>query len=401
MPIPLGELLVQENLISPQQLQEAREYQNQHGGKLRYNLIELGFVEDEEITAFISRRYGVPSIDLSQVDVDPSLIKLLPAEAAQKYQMFPVSREGASLTIAMVDPSNVFAMNDIKVMTGCSIEPVVASETAIMEAIEKYYGSMHSGQIVVDEVEDIDLAELERSDEPPVVKLCNLILTDALRRGAREIHIEPFERELQIRFRIDGVLYVIMNPPLRLRDAMISRFKIMAKLNFSEKKLPQRGEIYIRMNSGGKVRELRLDLSTQATLFGEMLTLRLVDKENLILDITKLGLEQKALERFEHALSRPKGMVLVTGPRRSGRTTTLYAAVSKLNTSEKAIMTVEASVEYDLIGVNQKWWNDRLDFSSALRAVLKQRPDVVMVDRTRWLVAMVKATEAVSPSTNS
>ena len=351
MPIKLGELLVKENLVTPQQLQEALQYQKQNGGKLGYNLVKLGFVKDEEITQLLSRQYGVPSINLARFEIDPSVIKLVPAETAQKYQIIPLSRAGANLTIAMVDPTNVFAMDDIKFMTGYNVEPVVASETAIMESIEKYYGSVHSLQIkeemdklvetdefgddveVLEEGDEIDLAELEKSsEEAPVVKLCNLILTDALRRGASDIHIEPYEREFRVRFRIDGILYVVMNPPMKLRDAMISRIKIMAKLDISEKRLPQDGRIKLRMNNQGKMRELDYRVSTLPTLFGEKIVLRLLDKENLMLDMTKLGFEVGSLKKFEEAIFKPWGMVLVTGPTGSGKTNTLYSAISQLNT---------------------------------------------------------------------
>jgi type IV pilus assembly protein PilB len=403
MPIKLGELLVKENLISPQQLQDALTYQKQHGGKLGFNLVKMGFIKDEEITALLSKQYGVPSINLSRFEIDPSVIKLVPAETAQKYQIIPLSRAGANLTIAMVDPTNVFAMDDIKFMTGYNVEPVVASETAIMEAIEKYYGSMHSLQIkeeldklveaetsddveVLDEAEDIDLDELERSTEDaPVVKLCNLILTDALRRGASDIHIEPYEREFRVRFRIDGVLYVVMNPPMRLREAMTSRLKIMAKLDIAEKRLPQDGRIKIRMNSGGKMRELDFRVSTLPTLFGEKVVLRLLDKENLMLDMTKLGFEVLSLKHFEAAILKPWGMVLVTGPTGSGKTNTLYSAISRLNTPETNIMTAEDPVEFNLVGINQVQMKESigLNFAAALRSFLRQDPNIVLVGEIR------------------
>jgi len=403
MPIKLGELLIKENLITDQQLREALAYQKQHGGKLGYNLVKLGFVKDEEITALLSRQYGVPSINLSRFEIDPSVIKLVPAETAQKYQIIALSRSGANLTIAMVDPTNVFAMDDIKFMTGYNVEPVVASETAIMEAIEKYYGSMHSLQIkeeidklvetddesdleVLEEGEDIDLDELERSsEEAPVVKLCNLILTDALRRGASDIHIEPYEKEFRVRFRIDGVLYVVMNPPMRLRDAMTSRLKIMAKLDISEKRLPQDGRIKIRMNSGGKMRELDFRVSTLPTLFGEKVVMRLLDKENLMLDMTKLGFERESLDRFEEAILKPWGMVLVTGPTGSGKTNTLYSSISRLNTPETNIMTAEDPVEFNLVGINQVQMKESigLNFAAALRSFLRQDPNIVLVGEIR------------------
>ena len=404
MPIKLGELLVKENLITPQQLQEALQYQKQHGGKLGYNLVKLGFVKDEEITQLLSRQYGVPSINLARFEIDPSVIKLVPAETAQKYQIIPLSRAGANLTIAMVDPTNVFAMDDIKFMTGYNVEPVVASETAIMESIEKYYGSVHSLQIkeemdklvetdefgddveVLEEADEIDLNELEKSaDEAPVVKLCNLILTDALRRGASDIHIEPYEREFRVRFRIDGVLYVVMNPPMKLRDAMISRIKIMAKLDISEKRLPQDGRIKIRMNNQGKMRELDYRVSTLPTLFGEKIVLRLLDKENLMLDMTKLGFETESLKKFEEAIFKPWGMVLVTGPTGSGKTNTLYSGISQLNTPETNIMTAEDPVEFNLVGVNQVQMKESigLNFAAALRSFLRQDPNIVLVGEIR------------------
>jgi type IV pilus assembly protein PilB len=402
MPIKLGELLVKENLISPQQLQEALTYQKQHGGKLGYNLVKLGFIKDEEITALLSKQYGVPSINLGRFEIDPSVIKLVPAETAQKYQIIPLSRAGANLTIAMVDPTNVFAMDDIKFMTGYNVEPVVASESAIMDSIEKYYGSMHSLQIkeeldklveaesddveVLEEAEDIDLDALEAStEEAPVIKLCNLILTDALKRGASDIHIEPYEREFRVRFRIDGVLYVVMNPPMRLREAITSRLKIMAKLDIAEKRLPQDGRIKIRMNSGGKTRELDFRVSTLPTLFGEKVVLRLLDKENLMLDMTKLGFESVSLKRFETAILKPWGMVLVTGPTGSGKTNTLYSAISRLNTPETNIMTAEDPVEFNLVGINQVQMKESigLNFAAALRSFLRQDPNIILVGEIR------------------
>ncbi len=404
MPIKLGELLVKENLITPQQLQEALQYQKQHGGKLGFNLVKLGFVKDEEITQLLSRQYGVPSINLARFEIDPSVIKLVPAETAQKYQIIPLSRAGANLTIAMVDPTNVFAMDDIKFMTGYNVEPVVASETAIMESIEKYYGSVHSLQIkeemdklvetddfnedveVLEEGDDIDLVELEKgSEEAPVVKLCNLVLTDALRRGASDIHIEPYEREFRVRFRIDGILYVVMNPPMKLRDAIISRIKIMAKLDISERRLPQDGRIKIRMNNQGKLRELDYRVSTLPTLFGEKVVLRLLDKENLMLDMTKLGFEVSSLKKFEEAIFKPWGMALVTGPTGSGKTNTLYSAISQLNTPETNIMTAEDPVEFNLAGVNQVQMKESigLNFAAALRSFLRQDPNIILVGEIR------------------
>ena len=360
-------------------------------------------MKDEEIAGLLSRQYGVPAINLARFEIDPTVIKLVPAETAQKYQILPLSRAGANLTIATVDPTNVFAMDDIKFMTGYNVEPVVASETAIMDSIDKYYGSAHSLQLkdvmselaetdagedveVLEEASDIDLEELERSsEEAPVVKLCNLILTDALRRGASDIHIEPYEREFRVRFRIDGVLYVVMNPPMKLRDAIISRLKIMSKRDILEKRLPQDGRIKIRMNSNGKMRELDYRVSTLPTLFGEKVVLRLLDKENLMLDMTKLGFEVSSLKHFEEAILKPWGMVLVTGPTGSGKTNTLYSAISRLNTPETNIMTAEDPVEFNLVGINQVQMKDSigLNFAAALRSFLRQDPNIVLVGEIR------------------
>jgi type IV pilus assembly protein PilB len=403
MPIKLGELLVKENVISAQQLQEALNYQKSHGGRLGYNLVKLGFVKDEEITALLSRQYGVPSINLARFEIDPAVIKLVPAETAHKYQIIPLSRAGATLTIAMVDPTNVFAMDDIKFMTGYNVEPVVASETAIMEAIDKYYGKSTTVQLkeimdtalaegesgdveVLEEGEEIDLADLEKSsEEAPVIKLCNLILTDALKKGASDIHIEPYEKEFRVRFRIDGVLYNQMNPPMKLRDAITSRIKIMSKLDISEKRLPQDGRIKIRMDNNGKKRELDFRVSTLPTLFGEKVVLRLLDKENLRLDMTKLGFEPHSLKRFEEAILKPWGMVLVTGPTGSGKTNTLYSAISRLNTPETNIMTAEDPVEFNLMGINQVQMKESigLNFATALRAFLRQDPNIILVGEIR------------------
>jgi type IV pilus assembly protein PilB len=403
MPIKLGELLVKENVISAQQLQEALNYQKNHGGRLGYNLVKLGFVKDEEITALLSRQYGVPSINLARFEIDPAVIKLVPAETAHKYQIIPLSRAGATLTIAMVDPTNVFAMDDIKFMTGYNVEPVVASETAIMEAIDKYYGKSTTVQLkeimdtalaegesgdveVLEEGEEIDLADLEKSsEEAPVIKLCNLILTDALKKGASDIHIEPYEKEFRVRFRIDGVLYNQMNPPMKLRDAITSRIKIMSKLDISEKRLPQDGRIKIRMDNNGKKRELDFRVSTLPTLFGEKVVLRLLDKENLRLDMTKLGFEPHSLKRFEEAILKPWGMVLVTGPTGSGKTNTLYSAISRLNTPETNIMTAEDPVEFNLMGINQVQMKESigLNFATALRAFLRQDPNIILVGEIR------------------
>ncbi len=399
----LGEILVKENLINQDQLKKALDFQKQNGGRLGAVLVKMGIVTDDEVTAVLSRQYGVPSINLKYYEVDPQVTKLIPQETAVRYQIVPLSRVGSTLTIAMTDPTNVFAMDDIKFMTGFNVEPVVASESAIGEAISKFYGEAQSAQdldkvmkdIAADEAVDVelqaeetemDMASLEKAaDEAPVVKLVNLILTDSLKRGSSDIHIEPYEKEYRVRFRIDGVLQNIMTPPTKLKDAMTSRIKIMAKLDISEKRLPQDGRIKIRFQKDGKMKELDFRVSTVPTLHGEKIVMRLLDKENLRLDMTKLGFEQESLTKFERNILRPYGMVLVTGPTGSGKTNTLYSSVSRLNTPETNIMTAEDPVEFQLVGVNQVQMKDQigLNFASALRAFLRQDPNIILVGEIR------------------
>jgi type IV pilus assembly protein PilB len=432
MSAKLGEILVRENLLSAQQLREALDYQRNHGGRLGFNLVKMGLVSDDMITAVLSRQYGVPSVNLELFDIEPSVIRLIPQEVAQKYSVLPLSRVGASLTLAMVDPTNVFAMDDIKFMTGLNIEPVVVSEASVQEAIAKYYGSSreielaamgepeveisglsrngngHSGGIthadlvsldsldfdteaaegleVIEDNEEIDLSTLSRmSEDAPVVRLVNVLMVDALRRGASDIHIEPYEKELRIRFRIDGVLYDVMHPPLKMRDAMISRLKIMSKLDISEKRLPQDGRIKIKVKVDSRSRELDFRVSTLPTLFGEKVVLRLLDKENLMLDMTKLGFEPESLVKFQRNIARPYGMVLVTGPTGSGKTNTLYSALQSLNTPETNIMTAEDPVEFNLAGVNQVQMKEQigLNFAAALRSFLRQDPNIILVGEVR------------------
>src|SRR5438132_7280768 len=351
MPVRIGELLLKEKRITAEQLQQALSAQKAQGGKLGFNLVKLGFVKDEEITALLSKQYGVPSINLTQFEIDPAVIKLIPAETANKYQIVPLSRAGATLTIAMTDPTNVFAMDDIKFMTGYNVEPVVASELGIKAAIDNYYGSASALELkkvmedlqqsesddleVLEEDEELDVAALaEGAEEAPVVKLVNLILTDAIKRGASDIHIEPYEKEFRVRFRIDGILYEIMNPPLKLKDAITSRMKILAKLDISEKRLPQDGRIKLKMKLNEKMKELDFRVSVLPTLFGEKIVMRLLVKDNLRLDMTKLGFEPESLAKFEEAIFKPWGMVLVTGPTGSGKTNTLYSAMPKVNSHE-------------------------------------------------------------------
>lgn len=438
----LGEILVRENLITQQQLRDALDYQRTNGGRLGSTLVKLGIVSDDVVTAVLSRQYGVPSINLELFQIEPEVIKLINEDVALKYSVLPISKVGATLTLAMADPTNVFAMDDIKFMTGFNVEPVIAAESSIMHAIAKYYtgsteidifdaafavdpepvaavngkaptnGNGHAVQAeklnasdldvsldrfefggheseefeVVEENEEIDLAALARaSEDAPVVRLVNVLLVDSLRRGASDIHVEPYEKDFRIRFRIDGVLYDVMHPPLKIRDPLISRLKIMSKLDISEKRLPQDGRIKIKVKVDNRSRELDFRVSTLPTLFGEKVVLRLLDKEKLMLDMTKLGFEEESLEKFKRAISNPYGMVLVTGPTGSGKTNTLYSALQSLNTPETNIMTAEDPVEFNLQGINQVQMKEQigLNFAAALRSFLRQDPNIVLVGEIR------------------
>jgi len=418
MAVRIGELLLKEKRITPEQLQEALNLQKAGGGKLGLNLVKLGFVTDDEITSLLSRQYGVPSINLGDFEIDQSVVKLIPADTAQKYQILPLSRAGATLTIAMTDPTNVFAMDDIKFMTGYNVEPVVASESAVMEAIARYYnlgakalsGNNGNGNgqpsaldfatqalqdlplvdasdvEVLDELEEISVEALARQgEEAPVIRLVNVMLMSAISKGASDIHIEPYEKELRIRYRIDGVLYNIMAPPMKFRDPIASRVKIMAKLDIAEKRLPQDGRIKIRFNDAGRAKEIDFRVSCLPTLFGEKIVLRLLDREKLMLDMTRLGFEPESLLKFEDAISRPWGMVLVTGPTGSGKTNTLYSSISKLNTPQTNIITAEDPVEFNLAGINQVQIRDGigLNFAAALRSFLRQDPNIILVGEIR------------------
>src|SRR6478672_3318447 len=398
MSVRLGELLTKASLITQDQLKEALRVQKETGGKLGETLIKLGFVSEEDITECLSQQFGVPAINLAHFEIDANVIKLIPADVARKYNILPVNKTGATITIAMADPTNVFAMDDIKFMTGYNVEPVVASEIGIKAAIDNYYGSTSSLELkkvmedlqqsesadleVLEEDEELDVEALASgAEEAPVVKLCNLILSDAIKRGASAIHIEPYEKEYRVRFRVDGILYEIMNPPLKLKDAITSRLKILAKLDISEKRLPQDG----RMKLNDKNKELDFRVSVLPTLFGEKIVMRLLDKDNLRLDMTKLGFEPESLARFEEAIFKPWGMVLVTGPTGSGKTNTLYSALAKVNSPEVNIMTAEDPVEFNLPGINQVQMKESigLNFAATLRSFLRQDPNIILVGEIR------------------
>ena len=443
MSAKLGEILVRENLITPHQLKETLEYQRANGGRLGSNLVKLGMISDDVITAVLSRQYGVPSINLDLFHIEPEVIRLISQDVALKYSVLPISKMGPTLTLAMADPTNVFAIDDVKFMTNLSVEPVIASETSIHVAIGKYYGGSTQIDIfdaafaveaekigtrsaknghsknggsngkqerlsdsdldvsletfefdqhdpeefeVVADNEEIDLAALAKaSEDAPVVRLVNVLMVDSLRRGASDIHVEPYEKDFRIRFRIDGVLYDVMHPPMKIRDPLISRLKILSKLDISEKRLPQDGRIKIRVKIDNRSRELDFRVSTLPTLFGEKVVLRLLDKDKLMLDMTRLGFEAESLEKFKRNISNPYGMVLVTGPTGSGKTNTLYSALQALNTSETNIMTAEDPVEFNLRGINQVQMKEQigLNFAAALRSFLRQDPNIILVGEIR------------------
>ncbi len=390
----LGELLVRNKLIDQQQLTKALEEQKASGGRLGASMVKLGFLKEEDLAAFLSRQYGVPSINLSEFEIDESVIKLVPSEVVQKYQLIPINRAGSTLIVAMADPSNIFAIDDIKFMTGYNVEIVVSAENSIKSAIDKYYDQSASfddvmGDLddidleVIDDVDEIDTGELERaSEDAPVVKLVNLILTDAIKKGASDIHVEPYEKSFRVRYRIDGVLHEVMKPPLKLKNALTSRIKIMSEMDISERRLPQDGRIKIKL-PGGKDMDYRV--SCLPTLFGEKIVLRLLDKSNLQLDMTKLGYEEQSLKWFKEQIHKPFGMVLVTGPTGSGKTVSLYSALSELNTPSENISTAEDPVEFNFAGINQCQMHEEigLNFAAALRSFLRQDPDIIMIGEIR------------------
>jgi type IV pilus assembly protein PilB len=391
----LGELLVRENLISVQQLRKAQEDQQKNGTRISTALIKVGAIEESKLTDFLSKQYGVPAINLKEFDIDGEIIKLVPKDVAEKHLVIPVNRAGSSLIVAMCDPSNIYAVDDLKFLTGYNIEPVVTSEPALREAIEKYYAEKGPNleDIISNMEDDVEVAEGEddggnveemakAADDAPVIKLVNLILKDAIGKRASDIHIEPYEKDFRVRFRIDGVMYEVMKPPMKLRNAITSRLKIMAQLDISERRLPQDGRIKIKLGGG---KEMDFRVSVCPTLFGEKIVMRLLDKSNLQLDMTKLGFEPEPLKWFKEAIDRPYGMVLVTGPTGSGKTTTLYSALAALNDPTTNVSTAEDPVEFNFAGINQVQVSESigLTFASALRSFLRQDPDTIMIGEIR------------------
>lgn len=409
MAVRLGELLLREKRVTPVQLQEALNYQRLNGGRLGSSLVKLGILAEDDIAAAISRQVGVPAINLREFDLDPAIVRLVSSESATKYNVLPVARTGTTLTLAMADPTNVFAMDDIKFMTGLHVEPVVASETAIREAIAKHFsakpetptaakgsdlanraleelGLNDEALEVVTDAEEIDAAALERQGgEAPIIKLVNALMLSAIQKGASDIHIEPYEKEMRIRFRIDGQLHAVMAPALRYRDAIVSRVKIMARLDIAEKRLPQDGRIKARFVDRGRNRDIDFRVSVLPTLFGEKVVLRLLDPEGLKLDMSRLGFDPEALSKFDRAIRKPWGMVLVTGPTGSGKTNTLYSSLAQINQPGVNIMTAEDPVEFNLQGINQVQVRENigLNFANVLRSFLRQDPNIILVGEIR------------------
>jgi len=394
----LGEILLREKVISPAQYSEAQRAVASRGGTLGGALATLGYMQENQLVSFLSSNYGVPAVNLDQVDIPPDILNLIPKEVAERHKVIPINKQGSSLIVAMSDPSNIYAMDDIKFLTGYNVEVVVAPETTINRAFDRYYDegggqgtdyqaildSFEEDEVnVIDEEDRVDIDELEKSSkEAPVVRLVNLVLVDAVKRGASDIHIEPYEKDFRIRYRIDGVLYEVMRPPQRLRNAITSRLKIMSDLDIAERRLPQDGRIKLVM---GKDREVDFRVSVLPTLHGEKIVMRILDKSALQLDLTKLGFLEEQLRGFRQAIGEPWGMVLVTGPTGSGKSTTLYSALMELNKTSENISTAEDPVEITVEGINQVQMQDSigLNFAAALRSFLRQDPDIIMVGEIR------------------
>ena len=395
----LGDILVREELISPEQLQRAQEASRKTGERLGLLLVKSGVLSEDELTQFLSRQYGVPAINLGEFEIEPEIIALVPRDVARKHRLIPMSRSGNSLIVATADPSQVAALDDLHFLTNLNIEVVVASDASISEALTRYFepkdelASFNMEEVMGDLTEDVDFArqdeaddnlmDLERaSEDAPVVKLCNVILLNAVKKGASDIHIEPYEKSYRVRYRVDGVMQEEMTPPLKLKAALTSRIKIMSHLDIAERRLPQDGRIKLKLGRG---KEMDFRVSVLPTLFGEKIVMRLLDKGNLQLDMTKLGLEPAQLAEMKRAIEAPYGMVLVTGPTGSGKTTTLYSALQELNQISDNISTAEDPVEFNLAGINQVQVRDDigLTFAAALRSFLRQDPDTIMIGEIR------------------
>ena len=397
----IGDLLVREGMISKEQLYKALQEQRQNGTRVGYNLVKLGFVQELELTKMLAKQYKMPAVDLSRFEVDPKIVKLIPTDIAVKNLVLPLKRDGRVLTVAMADPTNYAVIDDLKFITRFDIVPVIAGEFTLRTLIEKQYEADDTQMAsLLDEIsemagdEDVEVVEEKEEEvsaaaltaaveDAPVVKMLNAILMDAVKRGASDIHFECFEHDLRVRYRVDGALQEIMKPPKKMQAALVSRFKIMSQLNIAERRVPQDGRIKLKM--GKKVIDYRV--STLPTLFGEKVVLRILDKGNLTLDLEKFGIEPRAERELMEAINNPYGMVLVTGPTGSGKTTTLYSALSQINTIDTNIMTAEDPVEYNLYGINQVLVRNEIGmtFAAALKAFLRQDPNIIMLGEIRDL----------------
>jgi type IV pilus assembly protein PilB len=402
----MGDILIKEDVINLEQLKTAIQEQKQTGKRLGETLLNLGYIDEHQLVAYLSKQYGVPAINLDQFEISQEILRNVTRETAIKHKLIPINKTGSTLVVAMSDPSNIFAVDDLKFATGNNVEFVVTTERSIRNAIERLYGSqqeweesqkVHQSNEEVDRLlgdlddflieirgeEDIDINDLEKaSEEAPVIKLVNHLLMDSMRKGASDIHIEPYEKELRVRYRIDGVLYDIMHPPVKLKNAVTSRIKVMSNLDIAERRLPQDGRIKVKFPQN---KNIEYRVSVIPTLFGEKVVMRILDKESLQLDLTKLGFEETQLEVFRESIYQPYGMVLITGPTGSGKTTTLYSSLIDLNRTDLNISTAEDPVEYSLPGVNQVQVHEEigLTFASCLRSFLRQDPDVILVGEIR------------------
>ena len=404
MSVRIGEVLIRYGHLSVDQLREALHYQKVHAAHFIEALVSLGFVTEDTVVNVLSRQYNLPIVDLSDVVIDADCLRLIPRDRAIKNRVLPLQKKGAILKVAVIDPSDVMALDELKFMTGCRIEPVIVKESSILQALDEYLGSDQSVEIekVYDELIgenqefELDMEEgigedqevnIEQASEAPIIRLVNLILADSMKRNASDIHLESYQKEFRIRFRIDGILYPIMSPPIRVKDAVVSRIKIMANMDIGERRVPQDGRIKIQITMGGRKKKIDFRVSTLPTLYGEKVVLRLLDPDKLPTDLRMLGFEKDALARFERAVNRPYGMVLVTGPTGSGKTSTLYTSLAKLNTSEVNIMTAEDPVEFNFHGINQVQINEQVGrtFAGALRSFLRQDPNIILVGEIRDL----------------
>jgi type IV pilus assembly protein PilB len=388
----IGQKLLEARLIDAMALTKAAQQQKNTGGTLTGNLVKTGAITEIALLDFLSKLYHCPAADLTSYEPDPVLTKLIPGDVATKFMALPLSRSGRKLVVAMANPANIFAIDDIKFITGYEVEPHVASEALLKRALDRAYDNagtmadvmknMEEDLAVVEE-EEVGESDLGLADEAPIVKLVNSLIADAVRKGASDIHIEPYEKAMRVRFRIDGVLQEMMAPPFKFKAAIISRLKIMAELDIAERRVPQDGRIKIKVLN----RTIDLRVSSLPTIFGEKIVMRILDKTNLNIDLEKLGFEPASMKEFVSAIANPYGMVLVTGPTGSGKTTTLYSALSRINTPEVNVMTAEDPVEYNLDGINQVLVNEDvgLTFSAALKAFLRQDPNIIMVGEIRDL----------------